>query len=336
MLEQDMSAQPKIFVSTAPFGEHDRAPLEMLRATGWNVQINASGRKLTPLEVSEQANDCDGIIAGTEDLKPLLAANRKLRVISRVGIGLDSVPLAQCRERGIAVAYTPDAVTPAVAELTIGTILGAMRHIVAVDRAMRRGEWRRAQGFRLGESVVGIVGLGRIGLQVARFLAPFRPRALLVNDVRDKSRELAELRSLGLKAYPTSLGEMLKECDVVSLHLPLTRETRNLIGAAELATMRPGSVLVNLSRGGIVDELALAAALRAGGRGGAALDVFEEEPYKGPLRELDNVLLTAHLGSCSVDCRARMEREAAADVIRYFRGEPMRGEVPAEEYENQK
>ncbi|MEI9991485.1 MAG: phosphoglycerate dehydrogenase [Rhizomicrobium sp.] len=323
-----------VFVSTTPFAEHDRTPTQWMNAAGWRVCVNDTRRKLTSQEVAERARDCEAIIAGTEDLNALLDANRRLKIIARVGVGLDSVPLERCRERNIAVAYTPDAVTPAVAEFAVGAMIAACRDIPGADRNMRGGGWRRTQGIRIGESRIGIVGFGRIGSTVGRLLAGFAPAALLVHDVLDKRADIAALPA-GAAARQASLNEILETCDIVSLHVPLRQSTRGLIGARELRRMRGGSYLINTARGGIVDEDALYDALRSGHLGGAAVDVFGREPYTGPLRELDRVVLTAHMGSCSIDCRSRMERDATAEIVRFFSGDALAYPVPDDEYANQ-
>jgi D-3-phosphoglycerate dehydrogenase / 2-oxoglutarate reductase len=317
-----------VFVSTTPFGVQDRAPVDWLTSCGWNVAYNSTGRRLTPFEVADLARDCDGIIAGTEDLGPLLDANDRLRIISRVGVGLDSVPLRRCRERRIAVSYTPQAVTAAVAEFTIGLMLTLARQIGLADREIRQARWRRAVGTRIGEATVGIVGFGRIGSVVGQLVSAFHPREILVRDILDKRAETAILPG----AREAGFADILETCDIVSLHVPLTASTHRMMGAAELRRMRRGALLINTSRGAVVDETALFEALQAGQLGGAALDVFDWEPYAGPLAGLDNVVLTAHMASCSVDCRARMERDATAEVIRFFRGGMLKNPVPDEEY----
>jgi D-3-phosphoglycerate dehydrogenase len=324
-----------IFVSTMPFGEHDPAPVEWLAETGWDVRVNDTGRKLKPEEVAEYARDCDGIVAGTEDLSPLLDRNTKLQVISRVGVGLDSVPLKRCRERGIAITYTPDAVTPAVAEFAVGAMLLVCRDIAGVDRKMRKHVWHRSQGLRLGAARIGIIGFGRIGSRVGRLLSGFEPAQVLISDRLGKHAEIAALAARGVRAQPAGNEQILEECDIVTLHVPIDHTTRGFIKEPQLRRMKKGAFLINTSRGGLVDEDALFRVLQDKHLAGAAVDVFEHEPYTGPLCTLENVLVTAHLGSCSVDCRADMEREATADLIRHFKGEPLRSPVPAVEYENQ-
>lgn len=320
-----------IFISTTPFGEADPAPQRTLEGSGFSFHHNPLGRKMTSAEVAEHAAEARVLIAGTESLAPLLAKNPGLRMISRVGIGLDGVPLEECKRRGIRVSWTPDAVTPAVAELAIGLMLSITRFVPAADRSMRAGKWVRPAGKRLEESVIGIVGFGRIGNMVAGLLAPFKPRAVLAVDLKDKTTEIGALRGRGMNVRAASLDEALEQSDIVTIHLPHSPRTRGMFNARLFSRMKRGAFVVNTARGELIDEAALEAALRDGPLTGAALDAFHEEPYRGRLLELDNVLFTPHLGSCGIDCRARMESEATAEALRFLRGEPLQQEVPDEE-----
>jgi len=328
--------KPKIFISTFPFGVNDSTPLDLLAKTGWEITKNNLGRKMKPEEVAEYAVDVDGIIAGTEDLTPLIHKNQKLKMIARVGIGLDSVPLNLCKEKGIMITYTPDAVTMAVVELTIGLMIDITRKVNQADREIRRGAWSRFSGKRLGESVIGIIGAGRVGLNVIRLLSEFKPKLILINDLKDKSVELKRvLQDKGIEYQVVEKEEIYQKSDIVSLHLPLTPKTRNLITEKELKFFRRDSFLINTARGELVNEDNLYSALKNSQIAGAAMDVFEIEPYKGKLIELENILLTEHMGSCSYDCRLAMEAGAAADLIRFFSNEPLLNEVPEEEYKYQ-
>ena len=323
---------PKIFISTYPFGALESRPLELLRQTGFEFQINPLKRKLTSQEVAEMAGNCDALIAGTENITLVLEKAQNIKIISRVGIGLDSVPLKECRRRNVVVCYTPDAVTMAVAELTVGLMLNITRFVNKADRQIRAGVWQRLQGRRLGKSTIGLIGFGRIGNSVARLLVPYHPYKLLIYDIKDKSSELEKLRQAGLNVEIAPPSRIYHESHIISLHVPLYYTTRNLIAEKQLRQMRPDAFLINTSRGGIVNEQALYEALSEEKLGGAALDVFEEEPYTGTFSELGNVLLTPHMGSCSHDCRAQMELEAVEEVIRFFRGEILQNEVPEQEY----
>jgi glyoxylate reductase len=218
-----------------------------------------------------------------------------LRVIANYAVGYDNIDLDAARARGIAVTTTPDVLTRATAEHTLALMLALTRRVAEGDRFLRRGEeWLWRPTFMLGTGLagktLGLIGSGRIGQEVARLAAPFGPEVIFTS------------RSGGVP-----LRELLRRADIVSLHIPLTEETRHLIDAVTLAEMKPRALLVNTARGAIVDERALVTALRAGQLGGAALDVFEHEPeVLADLLELENVVLTPHLGSATLEARTAM------------------------------
>jgi D-3-phosphoglycerate dehydrogenase len=328
---------PKIFISTVPFGEHDQKPIELLKQTGWKYTINPLGRKLTAQEIGEFIKDYDGLIAGTENIEEVLKTAKKLKIISRVGIGLDSVPLELCRKKGISVSYTPDAVTKAVSEITIGAMISISRFIHQADYRIRNGIWNRLQGKRIGKSVIGIIGMGRIGTHVIELLSSFSPKEILVNDLKDKHEEIWQLR----EKYKLNIREVSKEIiynesDIISLHVPFSPKTRGMVDQKVLKSMKKDSFLINYARGGIVNEDDLYEILNNQEISGAVIDVFEVEPYSGPLTKLKNIVLTQHMGSCSYDCRSKMEIQATEDLIRFFQGKSLHNEVPEEEYEYQR
>jgi D-3-phosphoglycerate dehydrogenase len=251
----------------------------------------------------------------------------KLRLISRVGIGLDGVDLLAARERGIAVSYTPDAPAPAVAELTTGLMLALLRGISSTDRNMRNGVWHRVMGRRLARCTVGIIGVGRIGKRLIRHLGGFGCR-ILANDL-EPDWEFG-------RAHGVEWGDkerIFREADIITLHVPLTPLTRNLITRRELDWMKPTALLVNTARGPLVSEHDLADALRNNGIAGAAIDVFSLEPYAGELCAIERCILTCHMGSMSVDCRTQMEVEATEEAVRFLRNEPLLHRVPEVEFE---
>jgi glyoxylate reductase len=226
------------------------------------------------------------------------AAGPALRIVANFGVGYDSVDVAEATRRGIVVSNTPDVLTEATAELTIALMLALLRRVVEGDRLVRRrDQWALAPTFMLGEGLagktIGIVGLGRIGREVARLTEAFGMRVVHT------------LGSGPCEELP--LDRLLTDADVVSLHVPLKPETRHLIGAPELAVMRSSAVLVNVSRGQVVDEAALVDALVGGRIAGAALDVYEDEPeVSARLLELENVVLSPHLGSSTHAAREAM------------------------------
>jgi D-3-phosphoglycerate dehydrogenase len=318
-----------VLVSTFPFARHDPGPLTLMREANLDVRLNPLERRLRTSELADLLGDTDILIAGTEPITlDVLRQAPRLRLIARVGIGLDNVPLLEARAAGIRVCYTPDGPSPAVAELTIGLMLSLLRGIHGADRRVRDGSWHRVLGRRLGDVTVGIVGVGRVGRLVARHLGGFPGVRILANDLRP-DEAFGRQHGLEWKDKDT----VYRDADIITLHLPLTAATRRLITGREIERMKPGVLLVNTSRGNMIDEAELAAALRAGRVGGAAIDVFEHEPYGGELIGVDRAVLTCHMGSMTEDCRARMEMEAAQDVVRFARGEPLLREVPEEEFQ---
>jgi len=318
----------RILVTTAPFGEIDPQPIRLLEQHNLPFMMNPLGRRLKEEELAELIEDYEVLIAGTEPItERVLKRASNLRLIARVGIGLDSVALQVAREMGIAVTYTPDAPSAAVAELTIGQMLALLRRTMAADRGMRQGVWHRWIGRRLGQLTVGVIGVGRVGQRVIRHLQGWSPLRILANDLVVDDN-LSRLNG----CVWTDRETILCEADVVTLHVPLTPQTRNMIGERELEMMKPDAILINMARGGIVDETALAVALRNRANFSAAVDVFTQEPYGGELAGLENCLLSCHMGSATRDCRLRMETEATEEVVRYFRGEPFANPVPEAEY----
>ena len=318
----------RIFISTFPFADTDKTPLNLLKDSDIQYQINPLSRKLNELELASLSNNFDILIAGTELISTkVLRPDSKLKFISRVGIGLDGVNLPLARKLGIPVSYTPDAPAPAVAELTIGLMLSILRKIHTANSTMHNSQWIRYFGKRIGDISIGIIGFGRIGSRVLNLLLPFSPKNIMVFDT-DKSK----LMSIPKKNRALSLDELLVNSDLISIHIPLTAQNRGLLNANNLSSMKKGSYLVNTARGGIVSEPDLAELLKSGHLSGAAIDVFEEEPYSGLLNTLDNCLLTSHMGSMSLDCRSQMEIEATEEAIRFAQGKNLISLVPDSEY----
>jgi D-3-phosphoglycerate dehydrogenase len=289
-------------------------------------------KKLTEDELLEIVTDFDIIIAGTEQItSKVMDRARNLKMISRVGIGLDSVDLLAAEERGIKVCFTPDAPAPAVAELTIGLMLSLLRSTHVANAELHRGEWVRHFGRRIPEITIGIIGVGRIGQRVLRRLSSFGTPRVLVNDLNPDDRLVPQT-----KLEWTDKEEIYKQADIISLHLPLTKHTKNMIRAEHIALMKTDAILINTARGGIINESDLANALNAGHLHSAAIDVFESEPYTGPLADIERCILTSHMGSMTVDCRTRMEIEATEEAVRFLTGLSLEREVPEEEYDVQK
>ena len=247
--------------------------------------------------------------------------------ISRVGIGLDSVNLLAAKKRNIQVSYTPDAPAPAVSELTIGLMLTMLRSVHLSNMEMHKGKWHRFFGKRLSEVTIGIIGIGRIGKGVLEHLKGFGNPKILVNDISIKD----DINNK-FNVKWSSKEEIYKKSDIVSLHLPLTVKTKDMIKKNDLLSMKCDAIIINTSRGGIINEQDLYEVLQSGHLSGAAIDVFESEPYNGKLCEIKRCILTAHMGSMSIDCRTKMEVEATKEVIRFLVNQPLEGIVPKEEY----
>ncbi|MDH3745761.1 MAG: phosphoglycerate dehydrogenase [Acidobacteriota bacterium] len=307
---------PDILISTSSFGQVSSDPLAQLSAAGLEYRLNPYGRRLDPPETVELLAGAAGLIAGTETLsRDILDQASDLRVISRCGSGLENVDLEAAADRGIHIFNTPGAHVDAVAELTLAGILCALRWIPRADSDIRAGRWAKPMGRLLRRRTVGIAGLGRIGKAVVGLLASFEATVLAWDEVVDE--DFAARHSV----ETVSFDDLLRRSEVLSLHVPLNDETRGLIGRAALDAMRPDAVLVNCARGGLVDEQALVESLAGGRLAGAYLDVFESEPYQGPLSELSNAILTPHIGSYAAESRLRMETEAVEHLVDFFRRE---------------
>jgi len=318
----------KVLITTVPFGHNDRAPLDLLESNGISYTINPLNKKLTEDELLEMVSDVDVIIAGTEQITDkVMSKAKKLKMISRVGIGLDSVDLTSAQKRGIAVSYTPDAPAPAVAELTIGLMLALLRSIYVSNSEMHEGEWTRYFGRRLSEVTIGIIGCGRIGSRVLKHLNGFGNPKIMVND-----RKVKFEADNAFNVEWAEKEEIYRCCDIVTVHLPLTVETKNMIRKHHLLSMKSDAIIINSARGGIINENDLYHVLQSGHLGGAAIDVFDLEPYSGDLIKVDRCVLTAHMGSMSVDCRSKMEIQATKEAVRFLTGSPLEGLVPEEEY----
>jgi D-3-phosphoglycerate dehydrogenase len=303
-----------VLISTSSFGKTGDEPLAMLESAGFESQLNPHGRKLTPAESAELMKNIDGIIAGTEKMdRELLSGLPNLKVISRVGTGLDSIDLAAAEELGIKVFNTPDAHVEAVAELTLAGILDVFRHMSRAVRDVRGGTWRKPMGRLLHGKKVGIIGLGRIGKALVKLLHPFDVTVLAYDPFQD-----ADFAADYDVEY-REIEAILPEADVVSLHLPYSKENYHFFDGRLLTLMKPDAILVNCARGGLVDEDALLAHLQDGKLAGAYLDTFEKEPYTGPLTSMENVLLTPHMGSYAAECRLRMETEAVENLLDLFK-----------------
>tara|TARA_B100001093_G_scaffold420282_1_gene412125 strand:+ start:1133 stop:2098 length:966 start_codon:yes stop_codon:yes gene_type:complete len=317
----------KVLITTVPFAETNSA-LKLLESSNINYTINPLNRKLTADELKEIISEYDGIIAGTEEINlSVLESASNLKIICRVGVGLDNVDLISAKNKNIIVTYTPDAPAPAVAELAIGNMFSLLRGTHLSNLMMHQKKWDRVFGRRISEVTIGIIGAGRIGGKVLRRLAGFRITRVLVND---DSPNLDVAPELNLEWVDKET--IYRESDIISLHVPLTSATKDMITSKELNLMKNDVLLINTARGGIINECDLESALRLNEIGGAAIDCFDIEPYSGPLCEIESCLLTSHMGSMSIDCRNQMEIEATEEIVRFFTNKKLKNIVPESEY----
>ncbi|MBN9132939.1 MAG: phosphoglycerate dehydrogenase [Nitrosospira multiformis] len=302
----------KLAISTSSFDVSHNIALRPLQEKGIYISENSHKRKLTEDEViALLGEDTVGMIAGVEPLtERVFSCARSLKVVSRCGSGLDSVDLGAARRYGIKVLNTPEAPAQAVAELSLALIMAALRKICQTDKLVHAGQWPRAQGGLLAAQKVGIVGLGRVGSRVARLCRAFEAQ-VVAHDTYVKEVP-AGMEGVKLAPFET----LIAEADIISLHLTYDADTHHLLNEKAFARMKPGAIVINTARGGLIDEAALADALNSGRLGGAAIDVFEQEPYYGPLLQCDNAILTSHIGSLAKESRQRMELEAAENLVR--------------------
>lgn len=285
--------------------------IEALVDAGWSVVRNPFGRKMTEEEVAEllQTSGAEVMIAGVEPLTAtVFEQNPQLRLISRCGSGVDSVDTDAAEQQDIAVYRTPEAPAEAVAELTISLGIAVLRRVGEADRLVRAGEWHALMGRSYGRSRIGIVGLGHVGRRVAAVSAVLGAEIGYTDHYVDTPayERFDDVLSLAHWA------------DVLTVHLPHDAETHHTVNAEVLRALGPDGVVVNTARGGLVDEDALLHALESGGIAGAALDVFETEPYTGPLAGFPNVIMTCHMGSYARQVRAAMENEALENAISHL------------------
>ncbi|SER64243.1 D-3-phosphoglycerate dehydrogenase [Nitrosomonas sp. Nm51] len=295
-------------ISTSSFDTGNNAAVQRLISAGLQPVMNPYGRRLTEDEAAALLkNDVVGMIAGVEPLTArVIQSAKNLKVISRCGTGMDNVDLAAAKSQGITVLNTPEAPAQAVAELTLGFMLAALRRICATDREVRAGDWPRTQGGLLAAQTIGLIGLGHIGRRVARLCQAFEATVITHDPyVKQVQPGVANV----------SMAQLLESADVISLHTPYSPDLHHLIDAQALARMKPGAIVINTARGGLIDEDALKDALDGGRLSAAALDAFEQEPYQGPLRQYGNLILSSHVGSLAREARQRMELEAAENLL---------------------
>ena len=328
-----MLDKPKVFVTRRITPE----ALDLIAAVA-AMEVWPEEAPPAPAILREKAATVDGLLTNIMDQvdAPLLAAAPNLKVLSQVSVGLDNVDVAAATRRGLPVGYTPGVLAKATADLAFALLLAAARRIGESERWVRAGHWTLAfhplrwLGVDVHDRILGIIGLGQIGLEMAKRGQGFDMQILYHS--RTRRRDLETQYGLTWAELP----DLLAQADFVSLHLPLTPQTRHYIGAAELALMKPTAVLVNAARGPVVDSAALYDALKGGHIYAAGLDVTEPEPLPAddPLLTLENVVIAPHIGSASTAARGAMCRLAARNLIAGLEGRPMEQCANPEVYGN--
>jgi glyoxylate reductase len=315
-----MNGKPKVLIT-------NRIPEEGMRIAEEHCEVRVFDYEgALPREVLlREVKGIDGIISlltDKIDAEVMDAAGPQLKVVANYAVGFDNIDVEEATRRGIMVTNTPGVLTDTTADLAWALLLAAARRIVEGDKFVRQGKYKAWKpmlllGTDVHHATLGVVGFGRVGRAVARRATGFDMRVIYY-DVQRVSEELE--REFNAEYKP--LDQLLQEADFISIHLPLTKETRHLISERELKMMKKEAYLVNSARGPIVDEKALAKALKEGWIRGAGLDVFEHEPQVEPeLLELDNVVLAPHLGSASYATRAKMATMAADNLVKALKGE---------------
>lgn len=315
-----MSNAPVVRITSRSFGEASPDARDLLIQSGMRV-VDAPRGPYAGVELVEQLAGARAAIVGTDGLDAeVLAELPDLRAIVKHGIGVDNIDLDAAREAGITVANVKGANAGAVGDYVVGAMIVVVRQVCAARASLERGEWRRFVGEELGAMTVGLLGFGRTGRAVADRLTGFRPRLIVFDPVLDD--EGAARAGVELASFE----KVLRESDVLSLHLPLDTTTRHTIDAAALARMKRGAVLVNAARAGLVDQRALVDALDAGTLSGAAIDVFDPEPPPADhlLLGRSDVLCTPHLAAYTFEALRTTSLSAARHVIDILAGTPCR------------
>ncbi len=306
----------KVLITPRSFEHIKDKFLELLKDAEIEVVMNPYGRVIKEDEMVELVKDMDGIIVGIDPITKRVIYNAsKLKVISKYGVGVDNIDLESAKERNIVVTNTPNANSNAVAELTVGLIISVLRNIPLSDRRVREKKWDRFIGYELYGKTLGVIGTGSIGKRVIKLLRGFDLNILCYDKFPDY--EWAEKENLKY----VNFDELLKRSDIITIHIPLTEETRHLISERELSLMKKTAVIINTSRGGIINERDLYKFLKEGKIYGAGLDVLEDEsPQNSALIELDNVVITSHIGAHTQESIENMAFMAIDNLISVLKG----------------
>ncbi|MCM8542592.1 MAG: phosphoglycerate dehydrogenase [Lentisphaeraceae bacterium] len=295
----------RVLIGPSSFGQLDSKPLDLLEEAGLEIVPNPFSRRYTKDEIIDLLNGIDGLIAGLEPLdREVLEKAPGLQALSRCGSGMNNVDQEAATELGVKVSSTPDGPTQSVAEMTLGALLSALRMIPQMSASLHSGNWDKRIGGLLSGRTVAIIGFGRIGERFASLLRPFQAKIVVVDPYRETFPEWVE---------QLSMEEALITADVISLHVS---GNDMILGEAQFAQCKQGLVLLNAARGGNIEENALCAALDEGKIISAWIDSLPREPYTGPLTDYEQVILTPHTSSYTLEGRLKMEVDCAKNLIR--------------------
>lgn len=309
---------PKVLITAPGFDLCGDDGKEVLRTAGLDYSIVRGRQVLSEHKLMALIPEYDALIVGSDPITEQVLRNSKLKVISKHGVGTDNIDLSAAKQRGIIVTVARCSVLEnAVADFTMALVLSLAKQIPALNSRTRAGRWEKLLGYSLDLSTLGIIGMGRIGKNVARKARTFGMRVL----AWDIAPDIGFAKEFGVDYV--DLDSLLAQSDFVVLHVPLTSQTRRLIGRKEFGSMKPGAFLINTGRGGLVDEGELYESLKSGRLAGAALDTFAQEPPTGSaLLELPNVIATPHCAAYTSDTLRTISRIAAQNVVEALRGAP--------------
>ena len=301
----------KVFIATTTFGVFSKKPINLLKENGFKVLFNKKKRKLTEIEIKQYIEDCDAVIAGTEKYsKDVINNSSKLKVISRLGVGTDNIDIKSSKIKKIKILKTQSSPSRSVAELALGLILDCTRHITNQSNDLKANKWSKQTGNLFSYKKVGIIGLGSIGKEFVKITKGFN----LEYFAYDKNKDFIFAKKNNIKFI--SLKDIFKDCDIITIHLNFQTHNEKIINKNLLSIIKKSAILINTSRGEIIDEKALLEALKNNNLAAIGLDVFNVEPYNGKLIKYDNAILTPHIGSYSMEVRIAMEYEAANNIIK--------------------
>ena len=305
-----------ILITTLPFARFDKSSINLLKKNNINYYWNPKNKKFSRNELLKIIHKFDGIICGTDKIDRIfLKKAKRLKIVSRVGVGLNNLDLKLLRKNLIKVTYTPEAPCKTVAEYTISLMIYLLRNVHVSREVFAKGKWIKTLGKNLNEAKIGIIGFGRIGSEILKLLKAFHCRDILVNDVNVNRKNLNKY-----SAKKATKKEIFKNCNLITIHLPITEKTRNLITKKEIAMMSNDTILINTSRGGIIHEGNLYDALKKNKIYSAALDVFAKEPPEDQeLLSLPNLMVTPHIAGNALESVEAMGQSAIDHLVDFFK-----------------